>query len=70
MSYALSDDELLRKLQTFSHSHEIQNAWFDRIWKAWDWDKNLENLHPVYPSNYRRAIEQDKDKLPQVLRGL
>lgn len=69
MSYARSDEEILRKIRTFSHAQEIRPEWFEKVWLRWNSDHGLENLHPVYPAAYRRAIPQPKSMLPPVLRG-
>lgn len=68
MSYARTDEEVRRKLSLFSHSHQILDGWFENIWKKWDSDKTLTNLHPVLPDMYRQAIEQPRHALPTVLR--
>lgn len=68
MSYARSDEEIARKISTFSHAHEIRPGWFEDIWLRWDSNHALENLHPVYPHAYRRAVEQPQSALPPVLR--
>lgn len=67
MSYARSDEQIHRKLAMFSHSHQIIPGWFENVWKKWDKNPNLENLHPVNPPHYRRAIRQDPAILPKVL---
>src|SRR5205807_4266360 len=52
LSYAGSDDRILRKLATFSHRDEVVKDWFQRVWLAWDVDKGLRNLHPTHPQAY------------------
>ena len=70
MSYARSDEEVLKKLARFSHSHEILPGWYERVWKGWDNNQAMENLHPVHPQIYRRAVLQREDAYPPVLRAL
>ncbi len=67
LSYARTDEQIHRKLAMFSHSHQILSGWFERVWKAWDSNQALENLHPVKPEYYKRAIPQDPLLLPMVL---
>lgn len=65
MSFALSDDECLRKLKTWGHSHEVNiNGWFESIWKSWHVDS--ENLHPVDPPAWKRAVKFN-DLLPMEI---
>jgi hypothetical protein len=70
MSYARSDDQILRKITTFSHAREVVPGWFERIWRGWDADRTLENLNPCWPAAYRRIVDQSYDALPPVLRRL
>ena len=68
MSYARTDEEVRRKISMFSHSHQILTGWYENVWKAWDNNKSLMNLHPVLPDMYKRAIEQPREALPTVLK--
>jgi hypothetical protein len=68
MSYARSDDALLRKITSFSHADEIVPGWYERVWLAWDARPELEELHPTHPPAYRRAVRQPLEKLPPALR--
>jgi GT2 family glycosyltransferase/cytochrome c-type biogenesis protein CcmH/NrfG/predicted SAM-dependent methyltransferase len=68
LSYARTDEQLLRKIATFSHAQEILDGWFENVWKRWDSDRSLVNLHPTHPAAYGRAMEQPYWALPPVLR--
>lgn len=68
MSYARTDQQIRRKISTFSHAHQIVPGWFDNVWKRWDQEHGLENVHPCWPSAYRRVIEQPVSAMPPVLR--
>ncbi len=68
LSYARSDEEVLRKITTFSHAHEVRPGWFENVWKKWDSDHSLTDLHPTHPSSYQRAVEQPYSALPPVLK--
>lgn len=70
MSYARTDDELKKKITTFSHADEVVGSWYENVWQRWDKDPALENLHPVYPEVYKRAIPQPYEALPPVLQKL
>ncbi len=68
LSYARSDEEIFKKTTSGSHAHEVQPGWFDNVWKKWDSDHSLTNLHPTHPSAYQRAVEQPYSALPPVLK--
>jgi len=68
MSYARTDEYLFRKIATFSHAHQVVPGWFENVWRRWDGDHTLENLHPCWPAAYRRVVEQPYDALPPALR--
>ena len=68
LSYARSDGEVLKKITTFSHAREVKPGWFEKVWKKWDSDHSLKNLHPTHPHAYQRAVEQPYSALPPVLR--
>ncbi len=44
MSYVRSDEQMQRKLSTFSHAGEESKDWYERVWKAWRF--GMRNLHP------------------------
>lgn len=54
MSYARSDTQILRKIQSFSHSHEIVPGWYDDVWRSWT--PSMRNIHPTTPSAFRQAV--------------
>jgi len=70
LSYARTNEELRKKLLSFSHAHEVRPNWYEEVWLAWDNNHALENLHPVYPEAYKRAIPVAEEQLPAVLRGI
>lgn len=69
MSYARNDDLIRRKINAFSHARQIPADWYDRVWKGWDENPKLKNLHPVIPSQYGCAIAQPNNLLPSFLRN-
>jgi GT2 family glycosyltransferase/tetratricopeptide (TPR) repeat protein len=68
LSYAHSDAEVLKKISTFSHADEVIPGWFENIWKKWDSDHSLTNLHPTHPYCYQHAVEQPYSAFPPVLK--
>lgn len=44
-SYVRTDEQLQRKLRTFSHAHEYPlQEWYQKVWL--DWSPDMEDLHP------------------------
>ncbi len=68
LSYARSDEEVLRKITTFSHVDQVVPGWFENVWKGWDRNPELENLHPCWPECYRSVRRVNEEDLPEVLR--
>lgn len=54
LSYVRTDEEMLRKIKTFEHQHEIIPNWYEEKWLKWT--PEMENLHPVNPSSFKKAI--------------
>jgi hypothetical protein len=69
MSYARSDEAMLRKITSFSHADEIVPGWYEKVWLAWDARPELEELHPTHPPAYRHAVRQPLERLPPALRA-
>ncbi len=67
-SYARSSDRVYQKLQSTLHRNELVPSWFENVWLRWDEDHSLENLHPMHPAEYKRAIPVEIDSLPEVMR--
>jgi glycosyltransferase involved in cell wall biosynthesis len=70
MSYARTDEQIVRKISTFSHAKEIVAGWYENIWRRWDADPTVENVHPCWPAAYRRIVEQPYDVAPAILKRL
>ena len=69
MSYARTDEEIKRKMETFAHAPAVVSNWYENVWLAWDNNHNLENLNPCWPAAYRRAVEISETNLPSVFRS-
>lgn len=65
LSYVRDDYYIQRKIETSSHAPQIVDHWYEKVWKAWT--PEMEDLHPVIPSQYKRAIPTDLASLPEVL---
>jgi glycosyltransferase involved in cell wall biosynthesis len=70
LSYARNNEEIWTKVHSFSHANEVKPDWYERVWKGWDSDHSIRNLNPAYPEAYSRAVEQDPNALPPVLRRI
>lgn len=68
-SYARSEQAMMDKFRTFSHAHEIPEAWIQNVWKKWPKARDMNNIHPVDPPKFPRAVYQVPEDLPQVLKG-
>jgi hypothetical protein len=70
MSYARTDQDISRKIKSFSHARQIRTDWYEKIWKAWDTNQNLRGLHPINPQDYECASAYDYETLPPLLQHL
>ncbi|HEY6360090.1 MAG TPA: hypothetical protein VIX63_03260 [Vicinamibacterales bacterium] len=70
MSYARSDEQILRKITTFGHAREVVPGWYENVWRKWDEDRSLQNLNPCWPAAYHKVVEQPYEALPPVVRRL
>lgn len=64
LSYAGPDQRIVRKITTWGHRNELVPDWFDNVWRRWDQDKLLRNLHPTHPQAYGFA---ERIHVPNVL---
>src|SRR3989344_3613200 len=69
MSYARTDDELMKKITRWPHKQEVLAGWYESVWKGWDRNRHMENIHPTHPTQYRRAVPVSKSELPLVLQS-
>lgn len=69
LSYARSDEEVQRKLASFSHSHELVPDWYEKVWSAWDKNPEMIDLHPTHPPAYKQAVKTKISDLPEPLRA-
>jgi len=52
LSYAGTDERIQRKISTWSHKHEVVHNWYSSVWKGWDANPMMQNLHPTHPEAY------------------
>lgn len=64
-SFVSTDDEMYRKIHTWGHAHQFdRDMWYHSKWLTWT--ESTEDLHPVSPGVFRRAV-RFKGNLPEVL---
>jgi GT2 family glycosyltransferase/Flp pilus assembly protein TadD/predicted SAM-dependent methyltransferase/predicted O-methyltransferase YrrM len=68
MSYARSNEQILKKITTFSHAKEVRENWFEKVWMNWRPDNAITNIHPTHPASYERAVRQPLISLPPILK--
>lgn len=66
LSYARSDENIKRKLETSSHANEFKKDWFENVWLKWKPEDR--NLHPVTPEQYSKAIPENFLTFPSPLK--
>ena len=70
VSYVRTDHDMVhRKLASYEHSHEVQSGWIERVWRRWRREPDMEDLHPVHPSAYKRSVARPLLTLPPHLRA-
>lgn len=68
LSYVRTDEEVQEKMRLSGHAREFRPDWYEQVWRAWDRDHELENLHPVHPAAYRKAVRVPDPDLAATLR--
>jgi GT2 family glycosyltransferase len=64
LSYGGPDERIRRKLATWGHRTEVVPSWYERVWKGWDRDRTMRDLHPTHPTFYGFAerIPEPREK--------
>jgi len=66
LSYVLTDEELLRKISTWGHTHQFNRSkWYKNKWLRWH--EGTINLHPLWPELWKRAV-RFTGELPETLK--
>ena len=64
-SFVLTNEECWDKINTWGHTHQFKlKKWYNNKWLKWDIE--TENLHPVNPKVWAKAVKYD-GVLPEVL---
>lgn len=56
-SYIRSDEAMKIKCEQIDHNEGLVSDWWEDKWVKSKTDKNVTDLHPVYPANFPRIIE-------------
>jgi len=72
LSYVRTDEQLLRKIETFSHGSEqrqdgqdtvqIWKDWFENIWRKWTLDMTNLHVNPNERHSFSKAVEAKNSK--------
>ena len=65
-SFVLNDNECLDKISTWGHANELAQNWFNDKWIKWE--ETTENLHPVKPNAWKKAIIY-RGNLPEIFKN-
>lgn len=64
-SYVLTNEELYKKIKTWSHSNDFDgDKWYNEVWLPWT--LKSKNLHPIWPWCWDHC-EIFTDPLPEVI---
>lgn len=63
LSWVKTDEELLKKINSYSHAQEIDKNWFKEVWLQWK--PGMTNIAPTVPSDYKGTR---KHSLPKEIR--
>ncbi|MGC4044723.1 MAG: glycosyltransferase [Armatimonas sp.] len=55
LSWVGPEERIQRKLDSWAHAKEVLPGWRERVWRAWDSDKTLRDIHPTHPHAYSFA---------------
>ena len=58
MSYIRSDEEMRRKIQSFSHADDVIPDWYERVWLG----DVITNLHPSVGPRFKRTLPASNSK--------
>lgn len=64
----MSDDDMKRKLATWSHTNDFDRDWWYRF-KWLGWEDSTRNLHPCYPTLWHKTRPLDR-KVPAVFNSI
>lgn len=67
LSYVRTNAELVKKISTFGHSHEIIPNWYQDVWMKWT--PQSVNFHPTEPDVFARSeVSPVPDQIRELLK--
>lgn len=69
LGYARTSGDMIKKLNNIPFSN-ISKEWHLMKWSAWDKDRSIEDLHPIQPEAFKRAVpisKQEGKNLQRIL---
>lgn len=63
VAWVKTDDEVKSKLASYSHAEEIQDGWYDKVWKGWK--PGMVDFGPTNPHDFQSTV---KHTLPNEIR--
>lgn len=54
LSYIRTNEELLKKIGSWGHSHEIIPGWYENVWLKWT--PEMMNFHPTEPNIFYKSV--------------
>lgn len=65
-SWVRKDNEAIKdKLKYSIHRNQFIKTWYQKIWKGWDYNKDMCDLHPTDPWAYPQAKKFPLDDIPK-----
>ena len=70
LSFVHNEEFLSERLQAQGLSLDAIQSWLSSIWRMWEKNPSLRNLHPLVPEWFAGTTWIAPEMLPVVLRGL
>lgn len=68
LSWVRNDEDARAKIEKSPHISEFVPNWYENVWLAWNNNTAMENLHPTYPPQFKRAVQVNKSEIPEVVK--
>lgn len=65
LSYARTDAEILRKIKSWGHAHEVPASWYEDFWLNWGFETR--DFNPTRPDIFHEIVESP---IPDELKDL
>jgi hypothetical protein len=68
LSWVRNDEDAKAKIEKSPHFSEFIPNWYENVWLGWNRNPLMENLHPTYPPQFKRAVQLQKNEIPEVVK--